>query len=63
MMIYIVRYLPDGDSYAEYEGMTQDGIRDMMSAQGVDFDFVTEDEYNAFIAANTPPTPWQGINP
>ena len=34
-----------------------------LRAQGVDFDFVTEDEYNAFIAANTPPPPWQGINP
>jgi hypothetical protein len=60
MMIYIVRYLPDGDSYAEYDGMTQDGIRDMLGKQSVDFDFVTEDEYNAFIAANTPIIPLLG---
>ena len=34
-----------------------------INREGVDFDFMTEDEYNAFIAANTPPPPWQGINP
>ena len=37
MMIYIVRYLPDGDSYAEYEGMTQDTITAMLGRQGVSF--------------------------
>ena len=60
MKIYALCHLPSGDSYVSYEGMTQDTITAMLGKQGVDFDFVTEDEYNAFIAANTPSNPWQG---
>ena len=60
-MIYASVRLPSSSFSPQlFVGMTQDAIRNMLSAQGVDFDFVTEDEYDAFIAANTPITPLLG---
>lgn len=57
MKLFVIIHRLNQDVAAIYEGMDQQSVGNMLSGQGLTFEFVDEASYNTFVAANQRPSP------
>lgn len=60
-IIFALIHSPEGDQARAYDGATQQSIQTAVASEGKTVDFITQQEYQAFVQASNPipPTPAQ----
>lgn len=58
--LFVVERSPSGDVYRTYDGMTLETITALVSANGNEFSFITEDEFISAIDALAAAMPMRG---
>lgn len=53
--IFVLVQSPSGDSVRAYEGHSQEAILSLLQSEGKTGEFITQQQYEAAIAASTPP--------
>lgn len=57
LIIYVLVHSIDGDSVRAYEGQPSSVISTLLTAEGKTGDFITQQQFEDFIVAHTPPPP------
>ena len=61
--LFVVEHTPSGDVYRTYDGMALEAVTALVSVNGNEFNFITEDEFTLAIAALTAAMPARGTHP
>lgn len=51
VQLFVVQHAPTGDVLRRYKGMSQDVVSELVTADGFGFEFLTEADFNAKLAA------------